>query len=540
MDNKISISERFIRYMKNTKTSTHVYRAVLISIVVLGIIATLIIHNLLSDFFKDYEDSRPKHLAEEYFNQIFDDDNYELIYEAAGFDETSPVSADEFNRWFKQLVDGKKIRYAETSDGLSGNSKYIIYIDNEKLGEFLLIQTGIQNESGFEILAKGPITIELPTDNAYLIRVRKGSTVTANGKKLTDDYIVESGTLISGEYAIYSINCLVDKPDISVEYNGEKCYMINPENNSLIYTDEVLNDPVAVGVVTTIRAIKGHTVFVNGKQLDDASIIKGAEGELEGYFENSDKLEYVVYSYSGEAENVVIKDKNGTERNVVKIPGGNIYTDTSIGKSGTIEFMTLYNSIPTLNGIEIDEKYIVEKDIQTESCKYMYGNVKGITYNKYKIYWVGDQPTLSIKNKYNNIATLSEVDGILTEVIEYDSEALEKHSKLITTASHTYVKMMANDASEWETLRYFDPEAEIYALVRDNPQGFFTDHDSTAFIDSTVKNVYVYDDNTFSGSISFIFTVTRNGKTTEYPFDYTFYFRLVGEKYLIYNMINNG
>ena len=172
---------------------------------------------------------------------------------------------------------------------------------------------------------------------------------------------------------------------------------------------------------------------------------------------------------------------------------------------------------------------------------YMYGDVKGITYQRYKIDWVGDQPTLEIKNKYQNTAALEpDEDGILKEVIEYDVTGLATHSQLITDASHTYVKMMANDISESKTLKYFDPNSDIYALVRDNPQGFFTKHDSYEFINSTVKDVYVYDEKTFSGSISFVFTVTRNGKVTEYPFNYTFYFRLVGEKYLIYEMINNG
>lgn len=540
-DNKQTVLNKFSRYMTNTKKSTHVYRAALIIITLLGIIAAFVIHGILSDIFTYYEASRPKHLAEEYFNEIFNDEDYELLYTAAGFGESSYLSKDEFNRWFKKLSEGKELSYKETSAGLSGNAKYIIYIDNEKIGEFLLISTGLQDKHGFDILAKDKITLFLPTDDAYVIRVRQGSTLNVNGVDLDEKYITEKGNLISGEYCIYTLTCLVDKPQITAIYEGKECYMVNPNGEERIFTDEVLNDPIAPdGKVTTIRAIKGHSVYADGKLLDESLIVNNAGGKFDGYYKGNDFLEYVVYSYPQEVNEVIIKDENSNQRNVDKISGGNIYTDHAIGLSGTIEFSVLSDSKPTLDGIAIDDKYIIEKGIETESCKYMYGDVKGITYNKYKIEWMGDQPTLSVENKYGNIATLSEVDGLLTETIEYDSEALAKHGQLITDASHTYVKMMANDANERVCLSYFDPDSEIYQLVKSNPQGYFTDHESYAFIDSVVKDLYVYDDNTFSGSISFIFTVTRLGNVTEYPFDYTFYFRLVNGKYLIYNMINNG
>ncbi len=541
MDTKQSLGAKFSQYMKTTKKSAHVFRIALIVIALLGIIATFVIHAILTDIFDHYEASRPKYLAEEYFNEIFNDDDYELLYKAAGFDENSYLSKDEFNRWFKDLTDGKEINYKETSAGLSGNSKYIIYLDNKKLGEFLLIPTGIKTKWNFDILVKDEITLELPTDNAYVIRVRQGSTLTVNGVQLDDKYITENGNLISGAYTIYTLNCLIDEPEISVKYQGEECYMIKPEGTDRIYTDEILNDPVSMGgTVTTIRAIKGHSVYIDGKLLDNNIIIENAGGKFDGYFKGKDALEYVVYSYPNEAKNVVIKDENGNERKVEKISGGNIYTDTAIGLSGTIEFMALSDSKPSLDGLVIDEKYIIEKDIKTDSCKYMYGEVKGITYNKYKITWMGDTPTLTVENKYKRTAILTEVEGMLTETIEYDSEALAKHSQLITDASHTYVKMMANDANERVCLSYFDPSSEIYQLVKSNPQGYFTDHESYEFIDSTVKDLYVYDENTFSGSISFVFTVTRLGNVTKYPFNYTLYFRLVDGEYLIYQMINNG
>ena len=540
MENNRSFAVKFSNYMKNTKTSTHVYRASLIAILVIGIIATAIIYNYLDNLFLDYEDSRPKYLAKEYFEEIFDSNDYSLIHNAIGLDSSSPVSKEEFDLWFNNLIKDKELRYAETSAGLSGNSKYYIYLDDLRIGEFLLITTGIKNQSNFDILAKDKVTLSLPSDDAYIIRVRQGSTVFVNGVELSQKYVTEEGNLISGPYTIYTVNYLVNKPTISVKFEGEECYMINPEGNARVYTDEVLNDPISTQTVTTIRAIKGHSVYADGKLLSPDMAVEGAGGKFDGYFFGGDCLEYLVYSYTGEVKQVVIKDEKGKERQVNKIAGGNIYTDGVIGKKGTLEFMALSDSIPTLDSLAIDSKYIIEKEIPTDSCKYMYGNVKGISYNKYKIEWVGDTPNLAIKNKYGHAAVLNIVDGILTEEIEYDSVGLETHGPLITNASHMYVKMMANDANERETLKFFDPAADIYALVRDNPQGYFTAHDSYEFIDSKVKDVYVYDENTFSGSISFVFTVTRNGKVTKYPFDYTFYFRMVNGKYLIYNMINNG
>ena len=532
--------EKIRNYFKNTAVSTHVFRAVLIFILVAGIIGTIVIYNYLDSFFGYYESSRPKHLAEEYFNEIMDPDDRSVLYKAAGFGDNSPVSLEEFSIWFDTLIKDKTVKFRETSAGLSGNAKYLLTLDGVKFGEFLLVTTGIQNAAGFDILSKGEVSVTLPDENAYIIRVRSGSEVTVNGKILDEKYVYEKGNLISGEYTIYKVNCIVNKPTISVKYDGGDCYMINAGGSDRIITDEYFDDPIGSEDITTIRAIKGHTVIVDGKTLDDSSLVEGANGSFPGYYKGNDTLEYLVYSYRGKAQTVVIKDENGNERTVEKIAGGNIYTDASIVKKGTIEFSIINGSIPYFDGIRIDDKYIVEKDIKTESCKYMYKDIKGITYDRYLVNWAGDMPELQVVNKYSNTAKFETVNGLPTEIIEYDAVAYDKFSSLIIEAAQTYSKMMANDASESKALKYFDPEADIYQKVKDNPSGFFTNHDSYAFLDTKVEKMYVYSDNVFSGSISFVHTVTKNGKVTSYPFSYTFYFRQVGEKYLIYQMVNNG
>ena len=63
------------RYFKKTPISTHIFRGILLLILTAGIVATFVLHDYLYEFFGFYEDSRPKHLAETYFNEIIDENN---------------------------------------------------------------------------------------------------------------------------------------------------------------------------------------------------------------------------------------------------------------------------------------------------------------------------------------------------------------------------------------------------------------------------------------------------------------------------------
>ena len=535
----------FKERIRSTTVATWIFRGILALLLIAATVAAFIVYDFLGEYLMGYENARPEYVAEEYFQKLFSSGDYGLLYDELELDENGPVSREEFCLWFKRRVGDGKITYQEVSAGLSEKSKYHICIDGEKIGEFVLAPSGEKNAEGFDVYVKEDITILWTTGDAFVIRVQKGSEVYVNGALLNEEYITESGSLINGEYEIYTVNGLYNEPQITVKLNGEECY-ITKTLTERVYTDEVFGDNPEVAA-TTVRVVKGHTVWADGERITDDCLVSEASGHIDGFYRGSDKLEYLVYSIPAKVSDLKILDENGKEVSYSKIAGGEIYSEDAIQKKGTVELYVLSGSKLYLSGSNVTGRYIVESGIMTESCEYMPEGVQGNVYNKYSISWVGEYPECRIVNHYGVDASFSrslEFGGDENEppFVEspYDDMLRGLFSAQLLNISKMYSKMMIRYEDKSKVLSHFEVDSDGYKQIKAISTSSLSKPASYSITGDKTYDFCKYSDNVYSGKVSYEVRTVKYSVAQTLKFSYTFYFKYVDGEILIFNMANNG
>lgn len=537
---------RFINKVKRTPVSTWIFRGILLFIIVIAVVASIVVNNMLSDYLESYESARPEYVAEEYFCELFLEDNYNTLYSKLDLATEGVISAEEFDLYFKSKVGEGKITYEERSAGLSGNSKYAVLLDGEEIGGFLLEPSGEKNEAGFDLYKKSTVNIEFDQRDAYIVRVQKGSAVYVNGVLLDESFKTDEGTLITGDYEIYSVVGFYNPPVFSAKINSEDCYIIKTATDR-VFTDEVFNEIPDVKA-TTIRVIKGHTVYTDGEKVSEEYLVEGASGYVNGFYFGEDKMEYVVYSIPKTATEIKILDKNGDESAVRKIDGGDIYSECAIGISGVMEFYALGTTKVYLAGSLLTEKYISENNIKTESWEYVQEGMTGLVYNKYTVYWVGEEPLMTTENIYKkessfvnakDLGLIKNCSNIPAED-PYNQDLAELYGADLTEIAKAYSKMMIRYETKANVLSHFEKNSAGYKQVNQVTTSLLSKPDSYKFLDESVSDFCMYSDNIYSGTVHY--TVETRVRTTvqTVSFNYSFYFKVVDEQIVVFNLVNEG
>ncbi|MBQ2767168.1 MAG: hypothetical protein IJF49_03720 [Clostridia bacterium] len=195
-----------------------------------------------------------------------------------------------------------------------------------------------------------------------------------------------------------------------------------------------------------------------------------------------------------------------------------------------------------VNGTLLDEHYIIEDGIKTDSCAHMPEGVEGITYTTYAVDSLLRVPTVEVKAPDGTAAPLAEdpETGVLTAEIVYDEALADQYSEKMITVAQNYAAFVMRDAWFSSFSGYFDQTTDLYQTIRQVPTSFVWAHDGFSFEDVSATEFYAYDENTFSCRIRFVHLLHRNGREdyTE-QFDVTFYLRRVNGEFLIYDMVNN-
>lgn len=196
-----------------------------------------------------------------------------------------------------------------------------------------------------------------------------------------------------------------------------------------------------------------------------------------------------------------------------------------------------------VNSISVDEEYLEESEIETESCRHMPSGVRGIYYNRYKINDLVGQVEVSVCDSFGNAAEISydEEKHVYKAQILYDDSIEAEHGEFIIEATKEYAKYMQSDSVFNAVKKYFDPSSDLYVNIKTAENYFVLDHSGYYFEDVKLSEFYRYDDNTFSARISLVHALTRDGmEDYKDHIDKTLYLRVVNGQYLIYDSFNNN
>lgn len=212
--------------------------------VVAFIAALLVAMNFLQDWLVRYEASQPEHKAQQVFDDLFTDPDWEDLYTLAGISDTAYEQKETFAEYMTQKVGSTALTYEETAAGLSGDRKYIVSLSGKKLATFTL--TGGSNQqteiANWEL---GNVELFFQRTESVLVEKLPEHTVYINGMALDDSHTIRKtytaaesmlpegvhGYRLEQQY----IDGLLLQPEITViDKNGNPVTMVmDPESGIL-------------------------------------------------------------------------------------------------------------------------------------------------------------------------------------------------------------------------------------------------------------------------------------------------------------------
>lgn len=275
--------------------------------VVAFFIALAVIVAPLKDWLVRYEGSQPNYKRDEVFQQIFEAHDWGKLYDLAGVENTAFEDKDAFVALMNTRVADKKLTCVETSAGLSGDKKFIVKVDDEKLATFLLTG-GAESEMEIAVWELGKVEVFLPTEASVTVQRLPGQTVYINGRALDDSYTIHRTTTLADDYLpdgeqgfmleLQRVTGLWKEPQVEVKDAAGNSVALTLDEQTGIYTQEiashVLTDEVKTLAENTARAYCKYMINASGHDL-----WRWFDEDSEAYQEIIRFEQWTVQSYQG-------------------------------------------------------------------------------------------------------------------------------------------------------------------------------------------------------------------------------------------------
>ena len=286
---------------KNTKNKksrskgTLVFYGIYFLLIVAFIIGMCYVLNLLNDWLVNFEASQPETKSKEVFQQLFEDPDWEQLYDMAGFQDTLFESKESYAAYMENKVGSQELTYIKTSAGLSGGHKYIIRLGNENLGTFTL-QNQVEGDLEIPDWQLDAVELFMAREADVTIRTQPGHTVSLNGIPMSEDYIVAKTHTVLDDYAPEGYH-----GDRTVTYYTDGLLMtpeivITDENgNTLEHAYDAETDTYYEVLPAKPEISQSEYDAVVGATKSYAKYMIGAKGaKLENYFNTSSDLYHSI------------------------------------------------------------------------------------------------------------------------------------------------------------------------------------------------------------------------------------------------------
>ena len=173
-------------------------------------LATFLGLTWLHGWLTDYEMAQPDGKAEQVFTQLFTDPDWGALYDAAGAKDSAYEGRDAYVSYMEDKVGDSQLNYLETSAGLSGNKKYLVRLEKEKVASFTLVDKAknenedmtnkFKNMSRIPDWQLGAVEVFFNREGTYYIEKLDGHTAFVNDVPLTDEMTIQVATTLAEKY----------------------------------------------------------------------------------------------------------------------------------------------------------------------------------------------------------------------------------------------------------------------------------------------------------------------------------------------------
>lgn len=184
---------------KKLSKGTIIFYSLYAFMIVAFFIAMGVLMNPLKDWLVRYEASQPQQKSQEIFQELFSAPDWSALYDLAGIEDTKYEGKEAFAAYMEEKAQGKAITYIETSAGLSGDHKYIVKLNDEKIATFALTG-GNQSQTEIPQWELGDVELFFTRDLTVTIDKLPGYTVSVNGVVLDDSFTVRTITTAAENY----------------------------------------------------------------------------------------------------------------------------------------------------------------------------------------------------------------------------------------------------------------------------------------------------------------------------------------------------
>lgn len=163
------------------------------------LIAILLLLIPLHSWLKNYQASQPETKAQQIFDELFAQPDWEALYVKAGIPDSPFEDKTAYAAYMKDKVGQDKLTCMQTSAGLSGDRKYVIRHGSEKIASYTLTSTEGPN-SKTKVWELGKLELMLQQKHNVIVEKSPGETVYINGVALDESYIVKKISTKAQDY----------------------------------------------------------------------------------------------------------------------------------------------------------------------------------------------------------------------------------------------------------------------------------------------------------------------------------------------------
>ena len=233
--------------------------------------------NFLKAWLVKFEAAQPTVKCQEVFDGLFADPDWKELYDLAGMEDGSYEGADAFAAFMEAKAGDSELSLLETSAGLSGDKKYVVWLGEEKLATFTL-----EDHNDSKGMAKvpdwqlGQVEFFLEGQERFRILMAEGNTAYVNGIALTDDQLVARRTSRADEYLptfaprtglqILEVTGLLNTPTVEIRDAQGQALTVTYDAGSATFCQELAAEELPEERQTlALNALETYALYMSGK-----------------------------------------------------------------------------------------------------------------------------------------------------------------------------------------------------------------------------------------------------------------------------------
>ena len=233
--------------------------------------------NYLEGWLEDYEAAQPDAKSEEVFHQLFDHPDWSTLYTLAGIQDSPYEGKEAFAAYMTQKVGETPLTYVETSAGLSGDKKYYVKMNDERIASFTL-ENHAEKVTDIPDWELGTVTLNFDRAEGYLIQKVDGHKAYVNGVELDDSFTIQTTSTSASEFLpigttgdktdIQSITGLMMRPTVTIkDQSGAEMPVVYDEEAGM-YVEQTesntITDDERAAVIGALEAYSEYMINAKG------------------------------------------------------------------------------------------------------------------------------------------------------------------------------------------------------------------------------------------------------------------------------------